>query len=622
MAYREFHYEKQYAAPDTSQAYAAQIHGITNLFRGIQQKQDQRRKAVDQFNYDLEKGAFENDTKILTELAKNVTARGKQEFRSTGRLSLDTERTMKDGLGWQQQSINQLDRAKQLRQNIIDKATKDTYYNPDPDLNLVKEATHGKDNDVDFRTRGERLANAENLVGGVDTFKFDNYRADYVKRIGQQWTDIESPLKSGASKTIRNEATFWDPDKGTPGVTDKDAVKFIESDKRVIQYYDSKISDDLDAEIKAMKSSGDARTSWMKGMSDVEIKTALVNDPTKNLINQQEYGNRVRDKAKADLTEADRINSKVSYTNIPGDKNGSGGRWSNPNILHNNAVNVLAQEAKSSDGSMKAITTYGPGGRFTQKSGKPIQIDTTNPVRTDIDRGITTRNNKGNLRFNMTGYMLMPVRKGMAPFALKEDSAEGMIQEINNIPLRDFNPDGQMGLQPELKLGLNGYTINEAGVLNDVQDQLFNISSQIADATQTDNKEKLATLQNMEYNLNELKEMVASGDYDQQDLITAGNKAGVRKIQNNFILPADQSDIATIKNVTGGFDLKDRSFWSPEMLAVDAAYKARYQEAKAQGFGAEEKPKQITPEEFNAKWSTLKSGDKIVGPDGKTYIKK
>lgn len=585
MAYREFHYEKQYAAPDNSQAYATQVQGITNLFRGLQQKQEQRRRAEDQFQYDLDKGAFENDTKILTHVAKNVTARGKNEFRSSGRLSMDTERLMIDGKGWQQQSANQLERAKQLRQNIADRE-KDLYYNSQPDIDLLREATHGKDNDVDFRTRGERLAQAEQRIGGIDTFKFDKYRADYVKQIGSQWKDIETPLKSGASKSVRYEATFWDTDKGVPGVTDKDAIRFIDSDSRMAQYYDAKVSRDLDEEIKSMKTSGDDRTAWMKGKTNAEIKTELINDPGKNLINKEEYGIRVRNQAKTDLTEADRINSKVSYTNVGGDKNGSGGRWANPNILHDNTVNSLAQEAKSDDGQMSTVTTYGPGGRFTQKSGKPIQIDTTNPVRTDTDKGITTRANKGNLRFNMTGYMLMPIKKGQAPFALKAKTPEGMIEEINNMPAEYFNPDGKMALQPDLKIGLNGYTINEAGVLNDVQDQLFNISSQMADATKIGDKEKLATLQNMEYNLQELKDMVAGGDYDQQDLITAGNKAGVRKIQNNYIIPADQSDLSTIKNVTGGFDLKDKSYWSPEMQAVDAAYKARYEKAKAEGFGA------------------------------------
>lgn len=586
MAYREFHYEKQYEAPDVRPAFDAITQGVSNLFRNIQQKQDQRRKASDQFSYDLDKGEYENDTRVLTELAKNVTSRAKQELRQTGRLSVDTERLMKDGLGWQQASKNQMERAKQLNNDIKSKA--DPYYNPEPDLNLVKWATHGENNDIDFRQRGERLSEAEKKLGGVETFRFDKYRADYVTALKPQSKEVETPLKSGASVTRYNQATFWDDERGVPGVTDKHAIRFLDSDRRVTDYYNHRISKELDQEIKAMKSSGDKRTAWMKGLSDAEIKNELINNPKKNLINSEEYGSRIRNQAKTDLQEADRINSKISYTSLSDDKNNSGGLWKNQNILHDNSINSYAQEAKSVEtGKMEPVTTYGPGGRFTQKSGRPIQIDTTNPIRTDINRGLTTRNNKGNLKLNMTGYQLMPVKKGMAPFVLKSSTTEGMIEEINNIPLEYFNPEG-VGLQPELKIGLNGYTINEAGVLNDIQDQMFDIASQINDAKKNNDKEKLASLENMEYSLMELKDMIGSGDYDQQDLILAGNKAGIRKIQQNMIIPADQSDLATIKNVTGGFDLRDRQYWSPDMQAVEVAYKKRYEEAKANGFGAKD----------------------------------
>lgn len=600
MAYRNFDYEKQYAAPDTSQAFAARVQGVSNLFAGIRARQEDKRKASDQFAYDLDKGSYENDTKILTEVAKNVTDRAKQELRKNGKLSPETERIMKDGLGWQQMSKNQMERTKALRQNIQDRRANDPYYNAETDENLIKEATHGDKNDVDFRTRGERLAQAENQIGGIDTFRFDKYAADYVKTIGAQYKDKETPLRAGGSMSKYNQATFWDDSKGVPEVTDKHAASFLESDHRVAEYYDDKINKSLDREIKAMKSSGDSRTAWMKGLDDAEIKNELINDPSKNLINSEDYGARIRNQAKADLKERDRINSKVSYSNIDSDKNNSGGRWKNNNILHDNAINSYAQEAKTPDGSMSAVVTYGPGGRFTQKSGKPIQIDTTNPIRTNIDKGLTTRNNKGNLKLNMTGYQLMPVRAGMAPFALKSSDPNGMIEEINKIPLEDFNPEGKIKLQPELKIGLNGYTINEAGVLNDIQNQLETISAKMNQVG--DDKDKKAALENTEYNLNELKDMIGSGDYDEQDLIIAGNKAGVRKIQNNLIVPADNSDLSTIKNVTGGFDLKDKSYWSPEMIAVEDAYKKRYEEAKKKGFkdAAEEKKHTIKGKQYSS----------------------
>lgn len=543
--------------------------------------------AANQFAYDLDKGAYENDTFLLNEHAKDVTTSAKNELRNDGKISIDTERKMKDGLAAQQMSNNQMKRAQALQADINSK--KDPYYNPEPDINLVKWATHGDNNDVDYRSRGERLSQAEKQLGGTDTFKYDLYRADYVKRIGAQSKDLEFPLKSGGTKTIFDQATFWD-DSGKPGVTDQHAIRYLESDKRVNDYFDTKVNKELDSEIKSMKSSGDNRVSWMKGMSDIDIKNELINDPLKNIINNQDYGVRVRDKAKSDLEEADRINSKVSYTGLQNDNNNSGGRWKNPNILHDNAINSFAQQARSVDtGQAAAATTHGPGGVFTQKSGRPIQVDTSNPIRTDINRGITTRDNKGSMRMNLTGYQLMPIKAGSGPFVLKSPTTDGMVQEIQQIPLDYFDPNGKVKLQPEMKIGLNGYTINEAGVLNDIQDQLFDLSTQLNEATKIGDKEKIGNIQNMEYNLNGLKEMIGSGNYDAQDLLMAGNKAGVRKIKQDWIVPAGPSDVSTIKNITGGFNLNDKSYWSDDMKIVEDAYRKRAEEAKAQNYG-QQKP--------------------------------
>lgn len=626
MAYREFHYEKQYAAPDTSQAFEAQMQGLTNLFRGMQQKQDERRKSADQFQYDLDKGAFENDTKIFGEVAKTVVDGAKNDFRTNGKISPQTGRLMQDGKTWQQMSVNQHERAKNLNSDI--KSKTDPYYNPEPDLNLVKWATHGEKNDVDFRTRGERLAQAEKQLYGNDTFRFDLYRADYVKRQGQQSKSNEFKTKDGSYKTQFDQRAFWDNSSGKPGVTDDHAIRFLDSDQRVSKFYDSKISSEIDQEIKAMKSSKDERFSWMSGKSDVEIKNELINDPSKNGINQREYGVRVRDKAKADLDEADKINSKVSYTNIQNDSNNSGGRWNNKNILISESINGVAQDVKNPDGKMSTVSSYGPGGRITQKNGRAIQIDSTNPTRTNTRTGITSTKNKGSIRLNLTGYQAMPFKAGGAPFALQSNTPGRMIEEINNIPLESFDPNGKIKLQSQMKIGLNGYVIDEAGVLGDIQEQLMSLTDQIHLAEKNNDTAKKRSLESMLLNVNDLKEMVGAGDYDPQELLLAGNKAGVRKIQNDMILPADDSDLATINNVTGGFNLRDRNNWSEEMRSVDDAYRARAAEAKAQGYGVKKEgekkvePKKVTPEEFNAQWSKLKAGEKLVGPDGVTYTKK
>jgi hypothetical protein len=350
MAYRQFRNEATYEAPELAPIVDETTQAISGLFRSIAQEKKLNRRAAEQFEYDLDEGAFENDTKILTELAKNVTARAKSEIRSTGRVSQETEAQMKDGLGFQAASKNQLERVKMLRQNILDQAARDPYFDPDTALKKIVGATNGENNDVDFRTRGERILEAEKGINGVDSFRFDKYRADYVKNIvGERTRKVSN--ETGETKSTRSAtAAFWNEKKGVPEVTDDHAIDFLKSEKRVAEYYDTKISSTLDEEIKAMKASGDKRTAWMKDLSDDEIKAELIADPSKNLINKENYGSRVRNLAKADLAKADRIDSEVSFERKDEtDTNNSGGRWKNKNILHTSAVNSFAQQAKSSN---------------------------------------------------------------------------------------------------------------------------------------------------------------------------------------------------------------------------------------------------------------------------------
>lgn len=587
MAYREFHYEKQYAAPDTSEFLDQTNASIGNLFRAISDRQDLRRKTADQYKFDLENGYFENDNKILQQHAANTVALGKEAFRKND-ATLKNQLSMQEKLGRQfaGQRDAQANRFKEMNASVDKRASEDPFYNPQADIDVIKEAAYGKDNDIDFRTRGERLAEADKVIGNnPKSFKIDDYTAHYVKGIGEKEI-TKTTGNPNATTTKFNSSPFWDNSTGKPGVTDDHAVEYLKSRPDVQGFIDMQVNDQMDDEIKKMKSSGDSRVDWMKGMSNTDIKNELINDPKKNIINQNDYGVRVRDEAKSRLNNAAKISSKVDVNY----KNNNNGRWTNPNILHQNSINSYAQEAKTADGQMQTVNTYGPGGRFTQKNGRPIQLDTTNPVRTDINKGITTKNNKGSVKLNMTGYQLMPIKKGGAPFALKSSTPEQMIEEIQDIPNEYFDPNGKYGLQPDLKIGLNGYTLNEAQVLGDVNDKMQTIADQLADATAQKDNEKMDALMSMKESLDDVRGMVEAGGYDERDLLFAAAKSGIKKIQDNWIVPADDSDLAAIKNVTGGFDLKNKEYYSPEMKAVQEAWQKKYQQAQQEGFAGKKEP--------------------------------
>jgi hypothetical protein len=185
------------------------------------------------------------------------------------------------------------------------------------------------------------------------------------------------------------------------------------------------------------------------------------------------------------------------------------------------------------------------------------------------------------------------------------------------MPNEYFDPNGKIGLQPNLKLGLNGYTLNEANVLNDVNDKMFDIADQLREANATQDNEKIAYLQNIQYSLDEIKGMVAAGEYDERDLLFAANKAGIKKIKEDWIIPADNSDLANIRNITGGLDLNDKKNWSNEMKMIDEAYAKKYQQAQAAGF----KSQQVTsPKGKTKKNSQYKLSDLPPSGEGKIWV--
>lgn len=625
MAYREFHYEKTYAKPDTSRFLDASTQAVSNLFQSVGAQHRQKQKNVDQFNYDLSQGKFENDQKILTEYANNVVGRGKQELLNSGRVSNETSGMMNEGKSWQQLSQIQFEKAKALQSEVLARDTKDPYYDSQVDSQKIKVAANGENNDVDFRTRGERLDQVEKSLGGIDSFKYTDYRADYIKKLGESYKQ-RATGDPNSSKDQYTQSTFW-LDSGKPGVTDKHAIDFIKSDPqgRVDAWYNQKVNDQLDSEIKKMKASGDTRNSWMKGLKDEEIKNELINDPSKNSINSQDFGIRKRDLAKTDLSDANRINSKVSVE-YKADKNNNG-LFKNENIVHSYSFNNDKMYSGAPGAERTPNFNPGPGGVLFQKNGKPLQFTSNNPVSTNLNSGSTTKSKIGSRPFNLTSYQLQAFTSDGRPVTLDGSTPNDMIESIKKIPLEQFDPNGAYKLNPEMNIALQGYSVNPANILNAANNQEQSINAKIAEAQNSNNSDEVAVQEENLQKLHVLKSMIQAG-VDDQELSLAASRAGIKGVQTNELVQATDTDLGSIKAITQGLDLKNPDYWNDGMKSVQEAYKARAKQAQDAGYKSE-KPKAtkksksvITADDFNSKWQSLKSGESLIGPDGKTYTKK
>jgi hypothetical protein len=624
VAYREFY---EAPVPEAVNPLEHTVQAISGLFQSIGKANTDKRKAADQFAYDLNEGKFENDQKVLTEYAKNVVNRGRQEILNRGRTSNETAGMMKEGKSYQQMSQIQFEKAKNIHSEILSRDAKDPYYDGQIDLNKLKVAANGENNEVNFYTRGERLADFEKTVGGIDSFKYDQYKADYVKRIGQMNRE-RTTGNPNATKTIFDEATFWDDRTGKPGVTDQHAIEYLNSDPqgRVEQLFDKRLNDQLDKEIEQMKASGDARIKWMEGKSNSDIKNELINDPSKNLINQQDYGIRKRQMAKEDLRRADRINSKVSV-DYKADADTTGGLYANKNIVQSYAFhNPVMQAIQGTDAGVSPSSNPGPGGVILQKNGKPIVFNSSNPKRTNVNTGITGVAKIGNVPFNLTGYQMQAFQSTGAPYLLRGNSTEEVINSINQIPLEHFDPNGKYKLQPEMKVALQGYTINQANVLNAANNQEQTIQEQIAQAQSEGDEDKVARLERTLSQIQGVRSLISTG-IDDQELALAASRAGIKGVQVNELVQATDSDLANIKAITQGFDLKDQNYWNDDMRRVSQVYQTRAQEAAAAGYKSTPSPSpekkakakktaSIPTISNEEEYSKLASGTEYIGPDG------
>lgn len=630
MAYREFEYEKQYAAPDTSHFLDESTRAVSNIFQQLHRRNEERLKSANQFEYDLSKGQFENDQKILTEFANHVVGRGKQEILRTGKIDNETANLMTQGKGFQQMSTLQHQKAKDMQSEIIARDAKDPYYDGSVDLAKLKDAANGKDNEVNFFTRGQRLVDAEKQMGDIDSFKYANYRADYVKKIGEKSREVTTG-NPNATKTKFDQGTFWDDSKGKLGVTDKHAIDYINSDPqgRVDQYFSKKLNDQLDQEIEKMQASGDSRVSWMKGMNKADIKNELINNPSKNLINSQDYGVRKRELAKQDLAEADRINSKVSV-DYKADKGENSKMYRNDNVAHSYSFNNSKTQAAVPGQTVSPYDNPGPGGVLLQKNGKPLLFNSTNPIRTNINTGTTNKSKIGSVPFNMTGYQLQAFSSSGAPVLLHGNTPDEMVNFIKTMPLDWFDPNGKYKLQPDMKVALQGYTVNQAHILNAANNSEQSIQSSIAKAQNENNSDELAAQEEKLKNLQVLKSLIGSGA-DDQELALAASRAGINGVQVNEIVQASDADMANIKAVTQGFDLRDKNYWNADMHKVDEAYKQRYNEAVASGFKSapQKTPRknsksasQLQTVTSQEQYNALPSGSVYLDPNGVKRKKK
>ena len=319
MAFRKF----SEAAP----MRAAKFEGLPNVIRAVQTNQilGQRRAAaaakakqdridrINEIDPSIKAGAYIQDTKqfqkegevLINTLFNDITKTGSESPENRiAREKLDQKAIL---------SKQHLETANRYRDAIDN--NKDPYYNGNLD--------HAKVRDEEANAYADRDMSRVK-IGESDTFLREQHLADHIKSQTETYKRTTT-TDSGETKTEINEPFITET--GQSIVTDQDARNYINSRKdqnnEVSGFYDDAIDFLLKDEIDAMQASKLPEHAWMDGLSDNDIKTKVINDPSLNSINSDTWAKRKLKMAKIDLRNGIKTNRLFDIDNTTTDGGGT-----------------------------------------------------------------------------------------------------------------------------------------------------------------------------------------------------------------------------------------------------------------------------------------------------------
>jgi hypothetical protein len=608
MAYREFHNEKYYEAPDVGiveRGLARMNDTIADQIRAASEAKKAKALAADQFKFDLGQGKFENDDKIFFARGQNITARTRDELKRTGAVSPQIQKDQQQALVDKNSSDWQYKAMTDMVGQIDAKSKEDIYYDPEHDKNLVKEAAYGKDNDVYYATRGDRLTTASNqLFRNPTSLRGKVYTADYVKTFGKK-ENLKVSENPNMKSSNYMSTPFLTP-AGIPGVTIDHAKQYLSSrpDGSVARWVENYVEQDMLDEVKYTKE----KNSNIKGMTDDEAVLYLKAHPEENASNKTPFADRVITRAQKELMEAADINQKIDYeTKI--DKTITNGLYSNDYIGQSdtNHEDDFGEES-ASPGLFAARSFAGPKNSMpggTLRIAKGAKVGQAIPVDMNPQYMVNMRNgklieNKGSMQFNITGYQ-----------SAAYDNV-GRPKVLNKEAIKYLRPSDFKNLAPELGVAVRGYTLNQGNKLGELASRQSELDDKLAKAVQDNDIDAQEAINDQIGKLKELRDMLnlSPTEVSDEDLMSAYKQNGINvsNIKQDMLVKPSQQDISLIdKTLTRGLDITNPNKQSAEMREVNELYKKKYREAAAKGFKDDSETKAKLPEKKV----------KVIAPDGR-----
>lgn len=616
--FREFKSEAYYEAPDTNGLFAHTMNTIHGQMAERAREKRANRTAAERFKIDNAKGFYTADVDVLNKQAGEIVSRARNEIRHKGQLSGETDLMMQDYQTTANQSKVDFELAKSARAKMKELAEKDKYYTGAS----VQGGKIGKDEEElqkaeyegPISERNQRIQDVLKNLGGIETFNKGKYVADHIQK--QKLNKMQQVTDGSGVKTTRmTSAIFMKPD-GTPGVTDEHVVEMFNSEPRVEEWYNTAVNKQLTDEVGRMKALGsDPRVSWMVGMDDEDIKAALINNPTLNLINGTPFGQRKKEMARADLSVGQDINrsTSVDYSDSYG---ASGGKFNNTKIGYQPTFIDQAINFRSINGAKQA-GTVGADLTYIDKGG-PLKFVTNTPIRANVGTGEVDTKASDNMEFNLRNYGLYVYDTKGQLYPIQGKSLEELKNSIDAIPDRYFSKNATHPLSPEMSIGLNGFAINKSKLITQSLDKLSSYAEEYNKALDAGDEIKAQQLKSRMDQVQKLRTLAGNADVDDMELLMTGKQLGISGVQNDLIVKASDQDFAKLRTMTNGLDLRNTEKWTEDMRELNDHYKKRALAAQsAPPAPAKQTPKvkTVTSDGTDvAKWKTTneyKVGDKI-----------
>ncbi len=440
MAYREFHQEKYFDAPDI-QVLPHTLQALNTLAHVRAQRQAQAQNLQANYKIGVENGYFPQLQNQLNKGAQHLVGELNRHFAEGGQY---IPPQIKNGQAYlsslAESGKTLMNQFKSLQEEINLKKNDDKYYNATADEEKLKQAFS-----QNLDTPEKIKQHLDSVRVGKNSQDYDRGQviADFVNGFGKKSTDQETVSESGL-KTKSFKSNQFLNDKGVPEVTTEHVNGLLNKHPIMYQAYAEDATKQIAEEIKAAKANNE---EWTRGKTDEQLFSDVAHGPNP-------LGKRIDEMAKRDLAQYEDTQNNFS---IDAGNYQAGSRYGITSKGYNPPADGFKQGDLSGPSRMLVKKTGVGDNRFLYIPSSQAEWRYDNDTKEYVKTGVNS-----SIPFVMTSYQWGPVDAQGKPVVLSGKSTDDMVKQINEMPISYFGRDGIVGSAPIV----SGRAIDKASVLN------------------------------------------------------------------------------------------------------------------------------------------------------------